>query len=177
MSSRRTAGPLRGISGLLLRAVPAASLVPIPDPRCVEGAPDDLVADAGKVLHTSPEYLDDRVLLEVVPLTGDVGGDLGAAGQAHPGHLAQSRVRLLGGVGIDPRAHAPSLGCASQSRGLGLGCLRHSTLADELRNRGHALPLRLNCGVACGTEHSAHTGGVPVQTGNLSGFARYRANG
>src|SRR5579884_11221 len=108
--SRRGAGPLRGISALLLGAVAAAGLLAVPDPGGVEGAPDDLVADPGQVFDPAAPDQDDRVLLEVVADAGDVGGDLHPAGQADAGHLAQGRVRLLGGVGVHPGADPPALG-------------------------------------------------------------------
>src|SRR3954470_6083501 len=109
MRSRRGAGPLRGMSALLLGAVAAAGLLAVAHAGGVEGAPDDLVADARQVLHTTATHEHDRVLLEVVALAGDVGGDLHAAGEAHAGDLAQGRVRLLRGVGVHAGAHAPTL--------------------------------------------------------------------
>src|SRR5687768_3513673 len=91
---------MASISALLLGAVAATGLLAVAHTGGVEGAPDDLVAHAGKVLHPAPTHQDDRVLLEVVALTGDVGGDLHAAGEADTGHLAQGGVRLLRGVGV-----------------------------------------------------------------------------
>src|SRR5688500_13074034 len=121
MSSRRGAGPLRGTSALLLRAVTAAGLLAILHTRGVEGAPDDLVANAGEVLHTTAAHEHDGVLLEVVALAGDVGGDLHATGQAHTGDLAQRRVRLLGGGGVHAGAHPTALRGTLECRGLALG--------------------------------------------------------
>src|SRR5271170_3182510 len=99
MSSRRTAGPLRGISGLLLGAVAAAGLVPLTDARRIERAADHLVPDTGEVLHPATADEHDRVLLEVVPFPRDVGGHLQTAGEANPGHLPEGGVGLLRGVG------------------------------------------------------------------------------
>src|SRR5579872_1155464 len=98
---------------LPLGAVAAAGLLAVADPRGVEHAPDDLVADAGQVLHPAAAHEHDRVLLEVVPLTGDVGADLDAAGQAHAGDLAEGGVGLLRGHGVHPGADAPALGRAA----------------------------------------------------------------
>src|SRR5881394_2334502 len=71
------AGPLRGISALhLLRSVTAASLLAVADPLGVQGAADDLVTDTGQVAHTAAPHQHDRVLLQVVPDTRDVRGDL-----------------------------------------------------------------------------------------------------
>src|SRR4051794_28362235 len=102
-SGRFCAGPLRGMSALLLhelRAVPAASLLAVADALGVEGSTDDLVPDTGQVLHPTATHEHDRVLLQVVADTGDVSGDLDLAGQPDTSYLPQSRVRLLrrGGV-------------------------------------------------------------------------------
>src|SRR6187431_1191766 len=132
------AGPLRGISALLLLgAVAAASLLTVLDALGVEGAADDLVADTGKVLHPAAANEHDRVLLEVVADTRDVSGDLDAARQAHAGNLAEGGVRLLRGGRVDARADAASLGRALEGRRLGLRRLVLPALADQLVNGGH----------------------------------------
>src|ERR671914_2534991 len=105
------AGPLRGMSALLLlRAVAAARLLAVLDRLRVQRAANDLVADAGEVLHPAAADEHDRVLLEVVPLTRDVRRDLDAAGEAHAADLAQGGVRLLRSGGVDARADAAALG-------------------------------------------------------------------
>src|SRR6478609_475818 len=127
------AGPLRGISALLLLgAVAAASLLAVLHALGVERAADDLVADAGEVLHTTAAHEHDRVLLQVVADAGDVGRDLDAARQAHTGDLAEGGVRLLGGGRVHTRAHTTALGRALERRGLGLGGLVLAALADQL---------------------------------------------
>src|SRR3954453_10282512 len=84
----RGAGPLRGMSALLLlRAVAAARLLAVADGLRVQRAADDLVADARQVLHTTAAHQHDRVLLQVVTLARDVRGDLDLAGQADARHL------------------------------------------------------------------------------------------
>ena len=120
MSSRRGAGPLRGIEAhfVLLRAVAAAGLLAVLDAGRVERAADDLVADTRQVLHTAAAHEHDRVLLQVVAVAGDVGRDLDAAREADAGDLAQRRVRLLRGGGVDAGAHAAALRRALQGRRL-----------------------------------------------------------
>src|SRR5438270_10741547 len=140
MRSRRGAGPLRGISALLLGAVAAASLLAVAHAGGVEGAPDDLVTNAGQVLHTTTTHEHDRMLLEVVALTRDVGGDLHAAGQPDAGDLAQRGVRLLRRVRVDAGADTPTLGRALQGGGLRLGRLRRAGLADQLLGGGDRRP-------------------------------------
>src|SRR5690349_12281939 len=122
---------------LLLGAVTAASLLATPDTLGVERAADDLVADAGEVLHPAAAHEHDRVLLQVVAHARDVGRDLDAAGQAHARDLAQCRVRLLRGGRVDARAHAPPLRAPLEGGGLGLRDLVLPALADQLLDRGH----------------------------------------
>src|SRR5215470_4003948 len=137
-SCRRVAGPLRGMSALLLlRSVAAARLLTAAHPLGVEGAADDLVADPGQVAHPAAAHQHDRVLLQVVPDAGDVRGDLDLAGEPDPRHLAQCGVRLLGRGRVDARADAPALRAALQGRGRGLGYLVLAALSDQLLDGGH----------------------------------------
>src|SRR5918993_2072870 len=139
ISSRRGAGPLRGMeSAFLLGAVAATGLLAVADPGGVEGAADDLVTDARQVLHPPTAHQHDGVLLEVVALTGDVGGDLDATRQAHSGDLAQRRVGLLGCVGEHTGAHAAPLRRALERGRLHLRRVRLAALADQLLDGGHS---------------------------------------
>src|SRR3954469_23638764 len=155
------AGPLRGISALLLLgAVAAASLLTVLDALGVEGAADDLVADAGEGLHPAAADEHDRVLLEVVAHARDVSGDLDATRQAHAGDLAESGVRLLRGGGVDAGADATALRRPLQGRRLVLRHLVLAALADQLLNGGHRVVLfpvgrawGLCSGFLCSTTH------------------------
>src|SRR5215210_3195563 len=137
MSGRFGAGPLRGIGSALLRAVAAASLLAVLDTLGVERAADDLVADTRQVLHTAAAHEHDRVLLQVVTDTGDVGGDLDLAREADARDLAESRVRLLRGGRVDAGAHTAALRGALERGGLGLGHLGRPALAAQLLDRRH----------------------------------------
>src|SRR3954470_24046397 len=137
-SGRLGAGPLRGISALLLLgAVAAAGLLAVLHALGVERAADDLVADAGEVLHPAAADAHDRVLLQVVAHARDVRCDLDAAGQAHAGDLPEGGVRLLRGGRVDAGAHTASLGRTLQCRRLVLGHLVLAALADQLIDSGH----------------------------------------
>src|SRR5215468_8529322 len=104
-SCRFVAGPLRGISALLLlRPVAAARLLAVADALGVQGAADDLVTDPRQVTDPAAADEHDRVLLQVVPDARDIGGDLDLAGEPDPGDLAEGRVRLLGRGRVDARA-------------------------------------------------------------------------
>src|SRR5438105_7442852 len=70
MSSRRGAGPFLGIA---LRPIPGPRLLAVADAGGIEGAADDLVANAGEVADAAATDQHDGVLLEVVADTGDVG--------------------------------------------------------------------------------------------------------
>src|SRR4029450_11509504 len=146
VSGRRLAGPLRGFRQFLLDllalgAVARAGLPAVADALGVEGAADDLVADAGQVLHPAAAAEHDGVPLQVVPDARDVGGDLDAAGQPHPAHLAQRRVGLLGRGRVDARADATPLWGAFQRWGLGLLDLALAALADQLGDGWQSLLL------------------------------------
>src|SRR3712207_84322 len=87
-----------------LGSVVRAALLAVAHARGVERRADDLVADAGQVLHAAPADEDDGVLLQVVPLAGDVRRDLFEVRQADARDLAQRGVRLLGGRRVHARA-------------------------------------------------------------------------
>src|SRR3954462_7570643 len=124
---RLGAGPLRGISALLLlRAVTAAGLLAVLDALGVERAADDLVADTREVLHPAAADEHDRVLLQVVADAGDGRRHLDPAGEPHAGHLAERGVRLLRRGRVDARAHAAPLGRTLEGGRL---VLRHLGLA------------------------------------------------
>ena len=127
----------RHVALLLLRAVTATCLLTVADTLGVQRTANDLVANAGQVLHTTAADEHDRVLLQVVADTRDVGGHLNLAAQLDASDLAQCRVRLLGRGRVHTRAHAAPLGAPLQRRRLGLACLRLAALADQLLDCGH----------------------------------------
>src|SRR3954466_15398230 len=103
---RMVAAERRGIwSLLLLHAVLRAGLLAVADAGGVERPADDLVAHARQVLNAAAAHEHHGVLLQVVALAGDVGGDLHLVRQPHTADLAQSRVRLLRRGRVHPRAH------------------------------------------------------------------------
>ena len=58
--------------------------------RCaVEGATDDVIADAGKVFDPTAADQDDAVFLEVMPFARDVCDDFLAIGRSDPSDLPQ----------------------------------------------------------------------------------------
>src|SRR5262245_46499850 len=112
VTGRLGACPLLDISGGLgrLGAVLGALLLAVADAGGVQLAADDVVAHAGEVADATAADQDDGVFLEGVALAGDVGGDLHAVGEPHPGHLAEGRVGLLRAHRLDLDADALLLG-------------------------------------------------------------------
>src|ERR1700733_1558743 len=117
--------PLRGMAssssgtgGLLraLRAVLRARLLAVLHARGVERAADDVIANARQILDAAAADQDDRVLLQVVALAGDVRGDFHAVGQPDAGDLAERRVGLLGRGGVHAGANAALLRALLQGR-------------------------------------------------------------
>src|SRR4051794_21508651 len=144
---RTVAAARRGIRLLPLDAVLRAGLLAVAHAGGVERPAHDLVAHARQILDAAATHEHDGVLLEVVALARDVGGDLDAARDPDARDLAQRRVRLLGRRGVHARADpAPlrrgdlllaALAGLQARRGQLLG-LRGPTLADQLRGRRHA---------------------------------------
>src|ERR1051325_585467 len=120
-----------------LGAVFGTALLAVLDPLRVEHAAQHMVADAGQVADAAAADQHHAMLLEVVALAGDVADHLALVGEADLGHLAQRRVRLLRGRGIDARADSALLRVLLHRSDLGLGLLRLATLADQLVDRRH----------------------------------------
>jgi hypothetical protein len=107
------------------------------DAQGVEGAADHVVAHTGEVADAAAADQHDRVLLQRVPLAGDVDRDFLAVRQPHAGDLPQGRVRLLGGHGPDLQTDAPLEGAFVEDRRFGELPLGPAATADELVDRGH----------------------------------------
>ena len=78
----------------------------------VQCAPNDVIADTRKVFDAATANEHNRVLLEIVSDTRNVGGYLNSIGQSHTSHLAQCRVGLLGGLCVDTNTDTSFLGAA-----------------------------------------------------------------
>src|SRR5579862_4492500 len=94
--SRRSARWRRDILLSLLRtlgAVERTALLAVLDALGVEHATDDVIANAGKVLHAAAADQHDAVFLEVVTLARNIGQRFEAVGETNLRHLAQRRVR------------------------------------------------------------------------------------
>src|SRR5918999_5461571 len=121
----------------LLGAVARPRLLAVANACRVERAADDLVADAGKVSNATRANEHDRVLLQVVTDSGDIGGDLDPGGQANASDLAERGVRLLRGDRLNARADAPPLRGALEGGSLRFLRRPGSAVPHELLDGGH----------------------------------------
>ena len=61
----------------------------------IENAAQNVVANAGQILHAAAADQNHRVLLQIVAFTWDVAHSFRTRGQTNLSNLTQSRVRLL----------------------------------------------------------------------------------
>lgn len=106
-------------------------------PACIECSANDVITNAGQVLHTTAADQHNGVLLQVMPFSRNVGVYFHSVGEAYTSHLPQSRVRLL-------RAHRPhacadpsSLRTAMKRRGFNLLSLLPSPILNQLVDGWH----------------------------------------
>src|SRR5580693_1972870 len=88
-----------------LRAVFRTALLTVLDALGIEDAAENVVTHAGQILDATAADHDHGVLLKVMAFTRNVADDFEAIGQAHLGDLAERRIRLLRGRGVDARAY------------------------------------------------------------------------
>src|SRR5687768_1689473 len=93
-----------------LRTIQAATLTALVDACCVERATHDVITHTGQVFHTTTANKHYGVLLQRVPLTRNIRGDLNTIAEAHTGNLPKRGVRLLGGHGTNLSTNATLLG-------------------------------------------------------------------
>src|SRR5688572_6453359 len=118
---------MRALRLRALGAVLRAALAALGDAGGIERATHGVVAHAREVLDATAADEHHRVLLQVVAFATDVADDLETVGQAHLGHLAERRVRLLRGGGVHAGANAATLRAVGQRRRgalVGLGAAR-----------------------------------------------------
>src|SRR6202795_4178751 len=120
-----------------LRAVLRTALLTVLDALGIQHAAENVVTHAGQVLDAAAADHDPRMLLKVMAFTRNVADDLEAVGQAHLGDLAQRRVRLLRGRGVDARATAALLRRLLQPRHLLARLLYDARTCDQLVDRRH----------------------------------------
>src|SRR5690554_4631747 len=92
-----------------LRTILGSALLTVFHARCIQCTSNDVVTNTWKILHpaTSDQY--DRVLLQIVAFSWNVGIHFFSIRQPYPCYLPHRRVRLLGRSGVYPCTHSPSL--------------------------------------------------------------------
>src|SRR4051812_31567324 len=75
----------------------------------IKGTPNDMIAHTRKIFYPASADQHDTVLLEIVTFTRNVGNDFHLISKTYLGHLAEGRVRLLRGSGINTGANAATL--------------------------------------------------------------------
>src|SRR5215469_9123875 len=141
MTSRFSARRRRDIGCLLFRALGAverSALLAVLHALRVENAADDVIANAGKILHATAAQQHHRVLLQIVAFARDVADDFVAVGETNFRDLAQRRVRLFWRRRINARADAPLLRTMRECGhlvALGLGL---TALGNQLIDRRHS---------------------------------------
>ena len=98
------------------RTVLRTGLISIRNTGCVERSADNVVTHTRKILHAASADEHDRVLLQVVTDTRNVGCDLNLVSQAYTCDLTKSRVRLFRGRGVNACANTALLRVRLQSR-------------------------------------------------------------
>src|SRR6476620_11154001 len=94
----RTCAGLSGTNYLSLRPLRAifrARLLPICNTCGIQRPTNNVITNAGQVLHTAATDQDDGVFLQIVADTGDVGCYFNPIGQTHTCNCAKGRIRLL----------------------------------------------------------------------------------
>ena len=107
--------------------------------RCVQGTPDRMVANAGKILDASAPNEHDRVFLQVVTFAADIGIDLVAVRQAHATDLPQGGVRFARRSRVDAGADAALLRRCLQRRHDALRLAPLARFANQLADSRHVL--------------------------------------
>src|SRR5690606_3950649 len=149
----------RGISNLypastgLLGSVLGTPLLAVGDADRVQGTTDDVVTNAGQVLHTAAADEHHGVLLQVVAHARDGARHLDAVAEPNTGDLAERGVRLRRRGGVHAGADAPLLGRTLESGRLLLRLDLPAALANQLSNRRHSLR----------SHRPAHGGDVPTK--------------
>ena len=143
----------------------SSALLTVGDARGVERPADDVVAEAREILHAAATDQDDRMLLQVVPVAGDVGADLDAVGEAHARDLPQRRVRLLGRHRRDARAHSALLRSTLERGRLCLVALVGAALANKLVHGRHGERIWVKAGRIGWRRTKARRANGPSRTG------------
>ncbi len=97
-----------------LCSVLGAALFPVIYTGSIKRATYDMVLDAREVLYSSAANQDDRVLLQIMPLAGDICIHFSVVAEANSTYFAQRGVGFAWSLSSHLRANAPLLRCTLQ---------------------------------------------------------------
>src|SRR6185436_1019323 len=146
-----------------LGAVLGPALVAPIHARSVERAAHNVVSNTREILHTAAADQHDRVLLEVVSLTRNVGRHFDLIRQAHTGDFPKGRVGLFGSRGVDARTNAAAKRIRLQRRRFLLLDDIPACPPDELVDSRHTLEVSLIPRPKPVEADSYHTGTVNMR--------------
>src|ERR1019366_3804873 len=92
------------------RAVLGARLLPAGHSSRVHCSAHNVIADTRQILDAAAADQHNRVLLEVMADSWNIGRDFDTVGEPYAGHLPQSRIRLFRRGRIHASAQASALG-------------------------------------------------------------------
>ena len=120
-----------------LCAIFRATLFAIRHANRIQRSANDVIANTGQVFNATTSNKDNRVFLQVVTDSGDVGRNLNPIGQSHTSHLAQCRIRFLWSLRIDTCANATLLGRTLERRASRFVLDLLAAFANKLINSRH----------------------------------------
>ena len=121
----------------------STTLLAIRNTDRIERSANHVVAHARQVLHAAATNQHDRVLLQIVTNTRDVGRDFDPVGQANASHLAQRRIWLLGRLRIHAGANPTLLRRTLERRAGRLVLDLLASFANKLIYCRHCFPLSM----------------------------------
>jgi hypothetical protein len=120
-----------------LGTILGAALLAVGDADRIERSTHNVVANSREILDATAADEHDRVLLQVVADAWDVGRNFDPVREANARNLAEGRVWLLGGLGVDAGADATTLRRTLERRAGSLITSGRAALLDELMERRH----------------------------------------
>nr|VFJ99843.1 MAG: hypothetical protein BECKLFY1418B_GA0070995_11603 [Candidatus Kentron sp. LFY]VFK01898.1 MAG: hypothetical protein BECKLFY1418A_GA0070994_11663 [Candidatus Kentron sp. LFY] len=98
-----------------------------------------MIPHTWKILYTTTTNENHGVLLQIVPFTPDIRGNLHSIRQPYTGHLAKRGIRLFRGRCIYSRTYPPSLRTTLQRRNVTFHSLPLARLTNKLIDRCHPI--------------------------------------
>jgi len=118
-----------------------AALFAIGHTNRIQRSANHVITNTRQVFHPASSNKDNRVFLQVVTNTGDVGCNFNPIGQPDARDFAQRRIRFLWCLCVNARANAPFLWRALERRASRFVLNLLTAFANKLIYRRHCFPL------------------------------------